>query len=510
MKRITQKTRPTAMKRITRNDDINFNVDEIRGKGERYNITFYTTNNAVNISKTDQNVNNGIIVLNGSELMTLGEGVLNLRVDNIAPNAGYNDGIFNSSFTRTTDYYIKAGVIVPDGSETQTVIEIVGELQDAINAEVTRSSAKDNAHDTAIANVYTKSEINEMLDDIEIDLPDNIVSDSNYVHTDNNFTTAEKNKLENLARVATTGSYADLTQTPTIPTTLAELESDNDHMTVTLDDALYWDGKQDAISDLATIRSGAAQGANAMSLAQNAVTLITMNNRLLPKNNGAVDLGTVVSDSDYNHTDNNYTTTEKNKLAGLSNYDDTTLAGRVTANETALTNVYTKTEIDGKLTNILSTSVGLFDGFDDYVTMSATWDDVGGYNALLITDGFSDTSTTIPMGADVITGVGYFTTVITGNTSSQIILGKWNIIKPIRNSTKITPPYNYDFTTNVPLTFIEFNTNNCGRLTSLTWDAAFVFPDGITAPTATDVSTTSSKIIVILLGVNVMNILKYS
>lgn len=41
----------------------------------------------------------------------------------------------------------------------------------------------------------------------------------------------------------------------------------------------------------------------------------------------------VVVDPDYVHTDNNYTSAEKNKLASLSNYDDTTLASRVTTLE---------------------------------------------------------------------------------------------------------------------------------------------------------------------------------
>ncbi len=39
------------------------------------------------------------------------------------------------------------------------------------------------------------------------------------------------------------------------------------------------------------------------------------------------------SDANYNHTDNNYTTEEKNKLASLSNYDDTALSNRVTTIE---------------------------------------------------------------------------------------------------------------------------------------------------------------------------------
>ncbi len=50
----------------------------------------------------------------------------------------------------------------------------------------------------------------------------------------------------------------------------------------------------------------------------------------------------LVVDSKYVHTDNNYTTTEKNKLAGLVNYDDTALANRVTTAETTIKNNTTK------------------------------------------------------------------------------------------------------------------------------------------------------------------------
>lgn len=275
------------MIRITRNDDIQFNVDEIHGKGDRYNITFYTVNNAVNIVKHDTDVHDGIIVLNGSELMTLGEGVMNLRVDNIAPNAGYNDGVYNSSFTKTTKYYIQAGIIVPDGSDTQTVIEIVGELQDALNGEISRSTAKDTAHDTAIANevtaranadsalsdritanttaitneataranadsalsdritanataianTYTKQEVDDLLDDI--DLPDNIVTDANYTHTDNNFTTTEKNKLAGIAAGAEVNVQSDWNVTNTSsdayiknkPTKVSDFTNDAGYLT---------------------------------------------------------------------------------------------------------------------------------------------------------------------------------------------------------------------------------------------------------------------------------------
>lgn len=49
---------------------------------------------------------------------------------------------------------------------------------------------------------------------------------------------------------------------------------------------------------------------------------------------GSIDLAdTAVQDANYVHTDNNYTTAEKNKLSGLSNYDDTAVKQRLTAIE---------------------------------------------------------------------------------------------------------------------------------------------------------------------------------
>lgn len=46
---------------------------------------------------------------------------------------------------------------------------------------------------------------------------DTAVQDAQYVHTDNNYTSEDKSKVDNLKRVATTGSYEDLTDKPVIP-----------------------------------------------------------------------------------------------------------------------------------------------------------------------------------------------------------------------------------------------------------------------------------------------------
>ena len=118
------------MIRITSNDDIAFNVNDVRGKGARYNIIFYTVDINENITKSDRDVVDGYISLNGTDLVNLGQGVLNIKVNNIENNAGYNDGIYNSSFTRTTKYYIVSTIVTPDdgGSGSGTAVEVIDNL----------------------------------------------------------------------------------------------------------------------------------------------------------------------------------------------------------------------------------------------------------------------------------------------------------------------------------------------------------------------------------------------
>lgn len=66
-------------------------------------------------------------------------------------------------------------------------------------------------------NNYTKEE-KEKLDSVEANannyvLPNDVVLDSNYIHTDNNYTDEDKSKLDSLENFS--GNYEDLTNTPT-------------------------------------------------------------------------------------------------------------------------------------------------------------------------------------------------------------------------------------------------------------------------------------------------------
>ena len=117
--------------------------------------------------------------------------------------------------------------------------------------------------------------------------PQNIVQDANYVHSDNNFSNADKSKLDGIAAGAEVNVQADwneadsssdayIANKPTIPA--AQVNSDwnassgvaailnKPDLSAYATDSELTDGlatKQDVISDLDTIRAGAAAGATA-------------------------------------------------------------------------------------------------------------------------------------------------------------------------------------------------------------------------------------------------------
>lgn len=115
--------------------------------------------------------------------------------------------------------------------------------------------------------------VQNSLDKIDA-LPDHIVTDANYVHTDNNYTTEEKTKLANAiteeqdptvpswAKQSSkptytaqevgalpddtplfSGDYNDLGNKPTIPTALSQLSEDSTHRVVSDAEKTTWNNK---------------------------------------------------------------------------------------------------------------------------------------------------------------------------------------------------------------------------------------------------------------------------
>lgn len=98
------------IRKIVKDSDIKFNVSEDSKIQDKFIIKFYTVSKSTVITKTAENVieeeGKRYIKLNWSELRHLENGMINYEVNNLDSDADYNDGVYNSTFTRTTYYYL--------------------------------------------------------------------------------------------------------------------------------------------------------------------------------------------------------------------------------------------------------------------------------------------------------------------------------------------------------------------------------------------------------------------
>lgn len=144
------------MKRIYNNSDIQINLKTINGITDKFIIKFFTTNKEFFIRKTNENVytvdDEKYIKLNWSELQTIGDGVLNYVLNNIKDDTDYDDGEYNNTISKTTNYYICSNFKV-DPETDKSISEIIAELTEKVDAEITRSTNKDGEHDNAISNL---------------------------------------------------------------------------------------------------------------------------------------------------------------------------------------------------------------------------------------------------------------------------------------------------------------------------------------------------------------------
>ena len=150
------------MKRIYNNSDIQIKLKSIRGLSDKFIIKFFTTNKEFFIRKTNEDIytvgEEKYIKLNWSELQTIGDGVLNYVFNTIKDDSDYDDGEFNHTISRSTDYYICSNFKV-DPETDKSISEVIAELSDEFDTEKTRSTNKDTEHDTAISELNNDLEI---------------------------------------------------------------------------------------------------------------------------------------------------------------------------------------------------------------------------------------------------------------------------------------------------------------------------------------------------------------
>ena len=133
------------IQRIAKNTDIKFCVSDDAKIQDKFIIRFYTVDKSKAIVRTadDVIVENGkrYIKLNWSTLKYLENGILNYEVNNLDSDADYDDGVYNSTFTRTTYYYIYTDSNVIDAVEEieqkvdQIIIDLTNEKNDRLHGD---------------------------------------------------------------------------------------------------------------------------------------------------------------------------------------------------------------------------------------------------------------------------------------------------------------------------------------------------------------------------------------
>lgn len=213
------------IQRIAKNSDIKFCVSDDAKIQDKFIIRFYTVDKTKAIIRTADNViiENGkrYIKLNWTTLKYLENGILNYEVNNLDSDADYNDGVYNSTFTRTTYYYIYTDSNGIDEIEEieqrvdQIIIDLtkekndredgdseltlkINDLSDRLKSEILRAQTAETENTAKIGNEITNRESADQYirDLLKTETSERKKADTTLTDTTTNLDTRLKN-LEN-------------------------------------------------------------------------------------------------------------------------------------------------------------------------------------------------------------------------------------------------------------------------------------------------------------------------
>jgi len=156
-------------------------------------------------------------------------------------------------------------ITLPDYYTESEIDNLLDNKVDKVAGKGLSTNDFDNAYKTKLDGIASGAEVNVQADWDETDTtsdayiqnkPSNVVSDASYVHTDNNYSTAEKNKLQGIESGAEVNvqsnwnesdntSDAFIQNKPSIPTALSDLTDDSAHRLVTDTEKSTWNSKSD-------------------------------------------------------------------------------------------------------------------------------------------------------------------------------------------------------------------------------------------------------------------------
>ena len=238
------------------------------------------------------------------------------------------DDFIKNKPTKVSDFQNDSGFITKDvddltnyykKSETYTQTEINNSLSGKVDKETGKGLSSNDytdAEKTKLSGIAAGAEVNvqsdwqqsdNTKDDYIKNKPENLVQDASYVHTDNNYTSDEKSKLSGIAAGAEVNVQSDWNQASSSADDYIKNKPEN-----LVQDATYVHTDNNYTTTEKNKLSGIAAGAevNVQSDWNQANSSADDYIKNKPEN--------LVQDASYVHTDNNYTTTEKNKLAGIA------------------------------------------------------------------------------------------------------------------------------------------------------------------------------------------------
>lgn len=213
------------IQRIAKNADIKFCVSDDAKIQDKFIIRFYTVDKSKAIIRTadDVIVENGkrYIKLNWSTLKYLENGILNYEVNNLDSDADYDDGVYNSTFTRTTYYYLYTDSNGIDAVEEieqkvdQIILDLtkekndredgdgeltlkINDLSDRLKSEILRAQTAETENTAKIGNEITNRESADQYirDLLKTETSERKKADTTLTATTTNLDTRLKN-LEN-------------------------------------------------------------------------------------------------------------------------------------------------------------------------------------------------------------------------------------------------------------------------------------------------------------------------
>lgn len=189
------------IQRIAKNADIKFCVSDDAKIQDKFIIRFYTVDKSKAIIRTadDVIVENGkrYIKLNWTTLKYLETGILNYEVNNLDSDGDYDDGVYNSTFTRTTYYYLYTDSNVIEDGDSELTLKI-NDLSDRLNEEIARAKASEKANSDKIDNEANNRESadNAITASLNTETSERKKADTTLTATATNLDTRLKN-LEN-------------------------------------------------------------------------------------------------------------------------------------------------------------------------------------------------------------------------------------------------------------------------------------------------------------------------